>query len=116
MALQPGEIYLADVGEDAKRRILIVSRHDLNQGKYVVAIPFTSADFEIRSKLPNCVPFQAGEFGLTKDCVAQAEAITFVPIHALDEDVGSVGTVDEERMRDVIRAIGHVVCAECEPI
>jgi hypothetical protein len=35
----------------------------------------TTKPFAIRSKLPNCVPFQAGELGMPSDCVAQCEAI-----------------------------------------
>ena len=33
----------------------------------------TSANFAVRVKLPNCVPFRTGEFGFTRDCVAQCE-------------------------------------------
>jgi len=36
----------------------------------------------MRFTLPHCVRFQAGEFGLDKDCVAQAETIVTVePAH-----------------------------------
>jgi mRNA-degrading endonuclease toxin of MazEF toxin-antitoxin module len=115
MSIRPGEIYLADAGNDLHRRVLIVSREDLNQGRYVVAIPFTSTNFEKRSKLPNCVPFKAGQFGLIKDCVAQAEAITFIESAALDHETGPIGLLDDENMRAVIKAVGHMLCSDCEP-
>jgi hypothetical protein len=35
----------------------------------------TTKRFAIRSKVPNCVPFQAGAFGMPSDCVALCEAI-----------------------------------------
>lgn len=115
MPIRPGEIYPASAHGDARRRVLIVSREELNRGGYVVAIPFTSTRFEIRSKLPSAVPFQAGQFGLTKDCVALAESISLLEAGMLDLESGPVGTLDEEAMRDVIRAIGYVMESVCEP-
>jgi mRNA-degrading endonuclease toxin of MazEF toxin-antitoxin module len=69
--VKPGEIYMADLYEAGMRPVLIVSRESLNSGGYVVAVPMTSTHFDRRSRLRNCVPFRAGQFGLTKDCVAQ---------------------------------------------
>jgi mRNA-degrading endonuclease toxin of MazEF toxin-antitoxin module len=115
MPFQPGEIYLAFAGGDKYRPVLIVSREELNRGKYLVAVPFTSAHFDERSTRPNCVAFQAGEFGLEKDCVAQAEAITLLDKEELDTDSGVIATVDDEKMREITRAIGYVITAECEP-
>lgn len=71
--MEPGEIYMADFPEAGPRPIIVVSREDLNRGHYVLAVLCTSSRFSIRSKLPNSVPFQAGQFGFTKDCVAQCE-------------------------------------------
>lgn len=65
--------------------------------------------------LPHCVAFQAGEFGLTKDCVAQAEAITYVAASDLDLDAGAVGALDEVRLRDLIKAVGNMMGSDCEP-
>ena len=115
MPFQPGEIYLAFAGGDKYRPVLIVSREELNQGNYVVAIPFTSTHFETRSKLPNCVPFHAGEFGLDKDSVAQAEAISAIHKDDFDLQTGVIATVDEEKMREVTKAIGYLIVADCEP-
>jgi mRNA-degrading endonuclease toxin of MazEF toxin-antitoxin module len=113
--MKPGEIYSADLPV-GQRSIIIVSREDLNQGNHVVAVLCTTAHFAIRSTLPNCVPFRAGEFGFTQDCVAQCQAITFVDKQDIDSGNGPTGVPDDARKRDVIRAIGHVLDADCEPI
>ena len=112
--LNPGEIYLAET-EGGKRPAVILSREDLNRGRWVVAVLITSAHFADRSALPHCVPFRAGEFGLVKDCVAQAEAITYLAITDLDLDAGVVGVLDATRMRDLIRAVGNMMGSDCEP-
>jgi len=112
--IRPGEIYLADT-EGGKRPAVIVSREELNRGHWVVAVLITSTQFATRSTLPHCVPFRVGEFGLTKDCVAQAEAITYIAVSDLDMSLGVVGVLDETRMRDRIRAIGNMMGSECEP-
>src|SRR5947209_7035402 len=100
--IPPGEIYLAET-DAGKRPAVIVSRGELNRGRWVVAILVTSAHFATRAGLPHCVPFRAGEFGLTKDCVAQAETVTYLAISDLDHDAGILGTLDESRFRELIR-------------
>ena len=89
--IRPGEIYLADT-EAGKRPAVIVSREELNRGNWIVTVLLTSAHFAIRSGLPHCVPFRSGEFGLSKDCVAQAETITYWASSDLDLDAGSSGS------------------------
>jgi mRNA-degrading endonuclease toxin of MazEF toxin-antitoxin module len=74
--MNPGEIYWANLAA-GRRPIIVVSRPDLNRGNYVVAVLCTTARFAVRSTLPNCVPFKAGEFGFPHDCVAQGETISF---------------------------------------
>ncbi len=76
----------------------------------------TSAHFPTRSSLAHCVPFRAGEFGLTKDCVAQAETITYLEISDLDLGAGTLGVLDESRIRDLIRAVGNMMGSDCEPV
>jgi mRNA-degrading endonuclease toxin of MazEF toxin-antitoxin module len=115
MSLQPGQIYLAEFGGSANRPVVVVSREELNRGTYVVVIPFTSTRYQERSQMPSCVPFKAGDFGLTKDCVAQAEAISFVEISTLDLDTGPIGQLDDVASRSLVKAIGYTVCSECEP-
>lgn len=60
--------------------------------------------------------FRAGEFGLTKDCVAQAETITYLETSDLDLDAGTLGVLDELRMRNLIRAVGNMMGSDCEPL
>ncbi|HKQ50514.1 MAG TPA: type II toxin-antitoxin system PemK/MazF family toxin [Phycisphaerae bacterium] len=113
--MNPGELYYADLYEAGVRPVLIVSRESLNRGGYAVAIPLTSSHFERRSRLPNCVPFRAGQFGLTVDCAAQCEAILSIERSQIDLTKGLIGQVDESTMREVIRAAGYVMESECEP-
>ena len=73
--IQPGEVYMADFGPGGPHPVIVVSREELNRGRYVLAVVCTSARFAVRSKLSNCVPFQTGASGFTVDCVAQCENI-----------------------------------------
>ncbi|HET6575834.1 MAG TPA: type II toxin-antitoxin system PemK/MazF family toxin [Fimbriiglobus sp.] len=112
MQPEQGEIYDAWAGGETWRPVLVVSRRELNGGRYVVAVPFTSAQFDKRRDLPNCVPFAAGDCGLTKDCVAQADAISVIPIDQINLEQGPIGRVSDEQLRDVILAIQYVIAAE----
>jgi mRNA-degrading endonuclease toxin of MazEF toxin-antitoxin module len=113
--IQPGQLYMADT--DAGRRpAIVVSREELNRGRWIVAVLITSAQFATRSSLPHCVPFRAGELGLTKDCIAQAETITYIAASDLDLDAGPLGVLDDARMRQLIKAIGNMLGSDCEPV
>lgn len=112
--MNPGEIYMADLGEAAPHPVIVVSREELNRGDRLVAVLCTSQKFAIRSTLPHCVPFQAGQFGFSKDCVAQCENIFLVAKDSLDTT--PVGVLDDISLRDVIKAIGNVIQADCEPV
>ena len=116
MSLTPGEVYWADLGDGERRPVIVVSREELNRGEYVVVVPLTSARLEARRNLPNSVPFQAGQYGFKKDCVAQAEAIASLHISYLDLETGAIGTLDSEDVRELTRAIGYVIAAELEPV
>lgn len=113
--ITPGELYWADFEDVPPHPVVVVSREELNRGDSVVAVLITSAHFERRSRLPNCVPIAAGSFGLGKDCVAQAETIFSIRKAHLDLDAGPIGMLDEETFRALIRAIGHVLRSDCEP-
>lgn len=71
--IRPGEIYMAEFDQAGPHPVIVVSREDLNRGRYALVVVCTSARFAVRSTMPNCVPFRAGEFGFTADCVAQCE-------------------------------------------
>jgi len=113
--IRPGEIYLAST-DAGLRPVIVVSREELNRGNWIVAVLVTSTRFSKRSTLPHCVPFQVGEFGLNKDCVAQAETISYIAVVDLDMDRGLLGVLDEVRMRALIKAIGNVIASDCEPV
>ncbi len=116
MAPQAGQIYWAyDDGENDPHLVIVVSKEEFNRGTYLVVVTVTSKKYEIRSKLPNCVPFRAGQFCFTSDCCAQAESIGAIEKHDVRIELGPAGALDENRMRDLIRAIGYVIDAECEP-
>lgn len=111
----PGEIYLADIPEAGTHPLVVVSREELNRGRKVLAALITSAKFEARSKLPNCVVLRNGEFGMTKDFVIQCETIAPIPKDAIDSTNGPKSTLSEELFRELIKAIGFVIQSDCEP-
>ena len=111
--MNPGEIYMADLGEAAPHPVIVVSREELNRGDRLVVVLCTSQKFSLRSALAHCVPFQAGQFGFTKDCVAQCENIFLVD--KLSLDVNPIGVLSDVALRDVVKAIGNVIDSDCEP-
>lgn len=113
--IAPGEIYVADFEQAGPHPVIVVSREDLNRGRYALSVVCTSARLAIRRTLPNCVPFQAGQFGFTADCVAQCENILSIEKSQLDLASGPIGVLDEMAMRDVVKAIGYVMESDCEP-
>ena len=113
---RPGEIYWASADESEPHPVVVVSREKLNRGHYVTGVEFTSKHLDRRWNLPNCVPFRAGQFGLTEDCVARAETIGDVFKSDLDLANGPIGTLDDQAMRDLVRAIGYVISSDCEPV
>jgi mRNA-degrading endonuclease toxin of MazEF toxin-antitoxin module len=112
--MKPGEIYWVDLAT-GRRPGIVVSREGLNQGNYVVTVLCTTKRFAVRSTLPNCVPFLAGEFGPPSDCVAQCEAIYALEKAEIDSASGMIGRLDSARLRDVMKAIGDVIDSDCEP-
>jgi len=92
-----------------------VSREELNRGNWVLGVVCTSSRFAVRRSLANCVPFLAGQFGFTTDCVAQCENILSVYKNQLDLTAGPTAKLDEISMRDIVKAIGYVMDSDCEP-
>jgi mRNA-degrading endonuclease toxin of MazEF toxin-antitoxin module len=114
--IRPGEVYVADLDQAGPHPIIVVSREDLNRGRYALVVVCTSARFASRSALPNCVPFRAGQFGFTVNCVAQCDNVLSIETAQLDLANGPLGMLDEIALRDVIKAIGHVIESDCEPV
>lgn len=114
--IRPGEIYMADFAEAGPHPVIVLSREELNRGHYALVVVCTSSRFAVRSRLPNCVPFRAGNFGFTSDCVAQCENLLSIDLTQIDASTGPLGVLDELAFRDVIKAIGHVMDSDCEPV
>ena len=114
--IRPGEIYVADFPEAGPHPVIVISREQLNRGYYALVVVCTSARFASRSTLPSCVPFHAGEYGFTSDCVAQCENILSVELNQLDLEAGPQGRLTGAAFRDVIRSIGYVIESDCEPV
>jgi mRNA-degrading endonuclease toxin of MazEF toxin-antitoxin module len=113
--INPGEIYLADFPQAGRHPVIVISREDLNRGNFALVVVCTSARFALRRTLPNCVPFQAGQFGFTMNCVAQCENMLSIEIAQLDLASGPIGVLDVTALRDVVKAIGYVMDSDCEP-
>ena len=113
--IRPGEIDIADFVQAGPHPVIIVSREDFNRGRYALVVDCSSARLSVRGTLPNCVPFRAGQFGFTSDCVAQCENMLSIEKIQLDLAAGPMGVLDELAMRDVIKAIGDVIESDCEP-
>ena len=107
---------MADFGQAGPHLVIVVSREELNRGRYTLVVVCTSARFAVRSKLSSCVPFRAGDFGFTVDCVAQCENILSIDQAQLDLAVGPMGILDDAALQNVIKAIGYVLKSDCKPL
>lgn len=116
MTPKPGEIWYGYTASGDKKRVIIVSREELNRGTYAVIVGITTKKFRQRKLLPNCVPLYAGRFGLTENSVAQAENITLVEYSDLDFQQGPIAELDRGTMRALVKAIGNVMASDCEPL
>ena len=58
--IRPGEIYMADFAEAGPHPVIVLSREELSRGRYALVVVCMSSRFSVRSRLPNCVPFRAG--------------------------------------------------------
>lgn len=114
--IRPGEVDTADFDQAGPHPVIVVSREDLNRGRYALVVVCTSARFAVSSTLPNCVPFQARQFGFTVDCVAQCDNMLSIEKAQLDLANGPLGKLDEMSLRDVVKAIGHLIESDCEPL
>lgn len=112
--LRPGQIWWAHTANGLKQR-LIVSEERFNRGNYVTIVPITSKRVAERRALPNCVFLPSGQFCQTSDSVVQCEGIALVERTYLSIEDGMIAELDATTMREVIRAVGVVIGAECEP-
>ncbi len=114
--IRPGEIHMADFAEAGPHPVIVLSREELNRGRYALVVVCTSSRFAVRSRLPNGVPFRAGDFGFVIDCVAQGENLLSIDVAQIDFSTGPLGKLDATVLREVIKAIGYVMDSDCEPM
>lgn len=107
------EIFWAELA-GGKRPVIVVSQELFNRGHYVTVVPLTTSKLAERAAMPNCVHFERGQFGLPKECVAQAEQIAVIETSRLWPS--SIGRIDANAHRSLIQAIGFVLSATCEPL
>jgi hypothetical protein len=67
------------------------------------------------SKLPNCVPFQADEFGMPSDCVARRDEIYALETAEVRIAASAMGRFDAARLGDVIEATADAIDSDCDP-
>jgi mRNA-degrading endonuclease toxin of MazEF toxin-antitoxin module len=111
--MKQGEIYWADLDEGGRRLVIVVSREELNRGSRALVVPCTSQKFDLRSRLPNCVPFRPGQYAFTAPTVAQCENAQLIDKSLLD--LNPIARIDDVTLRDLILAMGYVFDADCEP-
>lgn len=110
MAPQRGDIYWLPFGQEGKERpVVVVSRDPLNEGDFVVVVPFTTQKLERRKLLKNCVFFRAGQCGLLEDCVAKADEITRILTTEINWQKGKLGRLLVPDMAKIVRAIRYVI-------
>ena len=113
MVPEQGEVYWAF--RDKRRPVVVVSREELNRGRYVIVAPLTTSRLDVRRGMPNCV-YVDGRKNSLKDCVVQVELLTHLPVEDLEMERGPISALDGELVREIIRAVGHVMAAACEPL
>ena len=110
-----GDIYLVHDASGKHRPFVVVSRSELNRGRYCLAVPLTTRRLDRRRTLRNCVFLEKGSFGLPKACVAQAEAATLLRQSDIVRPIQRVGKVSPSKLEDLIDALGYVIGADCKP-
>ena len=111
MKLNQGDIFFCH-DERGTHRVLIVSVEKFNRGSHVHTVIFTTKKLHLRSQ-PNYVFFAAGEPGIDQDCVMQAESLERTPVRYLDFQQGLLGQASDDKLGDVIAAVGHIIGAAC---
>lgn len=111
---RPGQIYYADIGADENKRVVIISTEQVNRQNYILVVRATSQRFEEYSRSPFCVAFRAGKFGFTENSVAKCDEIMMLHKAYVFAD-RVLGQLDGAAMRDVIKAMGFAIGADCEP-
>ena len=103
---QRGEIYRVKADAVGKPRpIVIVSRVELNGGKSVTVVPFSTQQIELRAQRPSCVLFEAGAGGLPERSIANCADVTLLPLSELDLRSGPLGRFNDAQMARISAAL-----------
>lgn len=113
MALAPGQVYAWADAAGKDRRYVVISSARLNRGRWVVGVPLYSTRIEERRVLPNCVLLTRARDGVAKDCVAVAEGVTTLDADELGPYPSPEAVLSDERMQEVIGAVGSMMDAQC---
>src|SRR5260370_1223126 len=113
--MEPRGNYDADFPQVGFHPVIMLSPEDPHRGGQAVVVICTSTRYSVRRTLPNCVPFQAGQFGFTKDCVAQCEQLLTIDRNEVPL-TGPTGKLDDAAFRNLIKAIGYFMDSDCEPV
>lgn len=106
MPLLPGELYLTDIGSTQDRRVVVVSREQLNRGTFVFVVPFTTGRLAERRLLSNCAEFGAGDYSvIDRPCVAQADTLQPVRPDMLRGPFDRLSANDLNRVLAAIAAV-----------
>lgn len=108
-----GEIHWVHDTVGGQRPTIVVSRAELNRGKYFVGVPLTTSRLANRKTLPSCVFLPKGACGVPKACIAQADAITLLLRSDIVEVESRIGRLSEPLMNELIATIGYVLDADC---
>ena len=94
MSLQPGEVWLADLGLAAKTRpVVIVSRADPNAPRALVLyVPLTTQNRVSRYEVPK-VPF------LDRDSIANVQGLSSLPTVRLERGLGKLSAATMTALR-----------------
>jgi mRNA-degrading endonuclease toxin of MazEF toxin-antitoxin module len=118
MAFLQGEVYrylpTDDLGPAREgehgHRALIVFDEMFNRGGHIWTILLTTKKNDF-PPLGSWVRFDASaEFGLTQTCIAQGESLTRSPVRYLGD---RLGRISDQKMSEIVEAIGHVMVASC---
>jgi mRNA-degrading endonuclease toxin of MazEF toxin-antitoxin module len=101
-----GEIWWASFFEGGERPALVVSRNELNRGRFILVVPCTSSQVERRAVYRNHVLLPSGSGGLTSDTIAQTHLIQPIEVGYLERKLGEL---DTEQLAEVLLAIAWTI-------
>ena len=75
MSISQGDVWQVYFAEGDERPGVVVTRNELNNGRWLLVVPCTATRVEERTRYSNNVLLPAGTGGLRKDSIAQVHLI-----------------------------------------